>query len=101
MVKIKQLGSGTVSPTVSRKVPNESFLSENNYNHLQNITSAQLKKTAHKYESQGRGRATPKAVVLGDSPLIFAGEECKKKGYDVHCFPGNQDRRNMPPSGEE
>ena len=27
-------------------------------------------------------------VVLGDSLLKFAGEECKRKGYDVHCFPG-------------
>jgi hypothetical protein len=27
-------------------------------------------------------------VVLGDSLLKFAGEECKRKGYDVRCFPG-------------
>jgi hypothetical protein len=27
-------------------------------------------------------------VVLGDSLLKFAGEECKRNGYDVRCCPG-------------
>jgi lysophospholipase L1-like esterase len=43
---------------------------------------------SNKYESQGRSRATPKAVVLGDSLLKFGGEQCKRKGYDVRFFPG-------------
>jgi hypothetical protein len=93
LINCKQYSrGGTVLPQEplhhSRHVQNEPFFSANKYNRLQNITSTESKETANKSESKERGKATSKVVVLGDFLLKFAGKECKRKGYDVHCFPG-------------
>lgn len=40
-----------------------------------------------KSESQEHGKENLKAVILGDSLLKFAERACKRKGYDIRCFP--------------
>ena len=60
----------------------------NKFSYLSNVTSTKLKEMKNKNESQEHGRETSKVVILGDSPLTFAGEACTRNGCDVCCFLG-------------